>query len=76
VIDVDTLVRQDLARDMALAVDFAAIQGPTGGNSPVGIMFTTGVQSFIVAADSGNGGEIAYADVIKMVEDLEDVNAD
>jgi HK97 family phage major capsid protein len=76
VIDVDTLVRQDLARDMALAVDFAAIQGPTGGNSPVGIMNTTGVQSFIVAADSGNGGEIAYADVIKMIEDLEDVNAD
>jgi HK97 family phage major capsid protein len=76
VIDVDTLVRQDLARDMALAVDFAAIQGPTGGNSPVGIMNTTGVQAFVVAADSGNGGAVAYADVIKMLEDLEDVNAD
>jgi HK97 family phage major capsid protein len=76
VIDVDTLVRQDLARDMALAVDFAAIQGPTGGSSPVGIMNTTGVQAFVVAADSGNGGAVAYADVIKMIEDLEDVNAD
>ena len=76
VIDVDTLVRQDLARDMALAVDFAAIQGPTGGDSPVGIMNTTGVQSFVVAADSGNGGIIAYADIVKMVEELEDVNAD
>jgi len=76
VIDVDTLVRQDLARDMALAVDFAAIQGATGGNSPVGIMNTTGVQAFVVAADSGNGGVVAYADVIKMIEDLEDVNAD
>jgi HK97 family phage major capsid protein len=76
VIDVDTLVRQDLARDMAQAVDFAAIQGPTGGSSPVGIMNTTGVQSFVVAADSGNGGVIAYPDVLKMLEDLEDVNAD
>jgi hypothetical protein len=75
-LDVDTLVRQDLARDMALAADFAAIAGPTGGASPVGIMNTTGVQSFIVASDSGNGGAIAYADVIKMLEDLEDVNAD
>lgn len=46
VIDVDTLVRQDPARDMARAVDFAAIAGPTGGSSPVGIMNTTGVQSF------------------------------
>jgi HK97 family phage major capsid protein len=76
VIDVDTLVRADLARDMAQAVDFAAIAGPTGGSSPVGIMNTTGVQSFIVAADSGNGGAIAYVDVLKMLEALEDVNAD
>jgi HK97 family phage major capsid protein len=76
VIDVDTLVRQDLARDMAQAVDFAAIQGPTGGSSPVGIMNTTGVQFFVVAADSGNGGVIAYPDILKMLEDLEDVNAD
>jgi HK97 family phage major capsid protein len=76
VIDVDMLVRQDLARDMALALDLAAIAGPSGGNSPVGLMNTTGVQSFVVAADSGNGGVIAYADVIKMLEDLEDVNAD
>jgi HK97 family phage major capsid protein len=76
VIDVDTLVRQDLARDMALAADFAAIAGPTGGSSPVGIMNTTGVQAFIVAADSGNGGAIAYVDAVKMIEDLEDVNAD
>jgi HK97 family phage major capsid protein len=76
VIDVDTLVREDLARDMALAVDAAAINGPTGGGSPVGIMNTTGVQSFVVASDSGNGGEISYADVVKMIEDLEDTNAD
>lgn len=76
VIDVDMLVRQDLARDMALAVDFAAIAGPTGGNSPVGILNTTGVQSFILAGDTGNGAQPTYDDVIKMIEDLEDVNAD
>jgi HK97 family phage major capsid protein/HK97 family phage prohead protease len=76
VIDVDTLVRQDLARDMALSADFAAIAGPTGGSSPVGIMNTTGVQSFVDAADSGNGGEVAYIDILKMIEDLEDTNAD
>ena len=76
VVDVDMLVRQDLARDMAQAVDSAAINGPTGGNSPVGLMNTTGVQSFVVASDTGNGGVIAYSDIIKMLEDLEDVNAD
>src|ERR1035438_240806 len=76
VIDADALVRQDLARDMAQAVDFAAIAGPTGGSSSDGMMNTTGVQSFVVAADSGNGGVIAYPDVLKMLEDLEDRNAD
>jgi HK97 family phage major capsid protein len=76
VIDVDTTVRRDLAQDMALALDFGAIAGPTGGSSPLGLMNTTGVQAFVVAADSGNGGAVAYVDVLKMLEDLEDVNAD
>jgi HK97 family phage major capsid protein len=76
VVDVDTLVRQDLARDMALAADFAAIAGPSGGNSPTGIMNTTGAQAFVLAGDSGNGAQATYDDVLHMIEDLEDVNAD
>jgi HK97 family phage major capsid protein len=76
VVDVDTMVRQDLARDMAIAIDFAAIAGPTGGNSPVGVMNQSGITSFVLAADSGNGGLPAYADVIHMIEQLEDANAD
>ncbi len=76
VIDVDVMVRQDLARDMAIAIDFAAIAGPTGGNSPVGVMNTSGVSSFILNADAGNGGLPDYTDVIRMIESLEDTNAD
>jgi hypothetical protein len=38
-------------------------------------MNTTGVQSFVVASDSGNGGAMAYVEVLKMIEGLEDVNA-
>jgi HK97 family phage major capsid protein len=76
VIDVDTLVRQDLARDMALAIDLAAIAGATGGSNPVGILHTTGVQAFVVEADAGNGGEPDYTDIVHMIEELEDVNAD
>jgi HK97 family phage major capsid protein len=76
VVDIDTLVREDLARDMALAVDTAAIAGPTGGLSPVGVLNTTGVTSFVPAADAGNGGIVDYPDIIRMIEDLEDTNAD
>jgi len=76
VVDVDTMVRQDLARDMALAVDFAAIAGPTGGSSPVGVMNTSGITSFVLNADSGNGATPDYTDIVKIIEQLEDTNAD
>jgi len=75
VIDVDTLVREDLGRDLALAVDSVAIVG--GGTSqPVGIGATAGVQSYVMAADAGNGGAPAWADIVKMTRLLEDANTD
>jgi len=76
VIDVDTLVRQDLARDMALAADLAAIAGATGGANPVGILHTTGVQAFVLDGDTGNGATPDYEDIVHMIEAIEDVNAD
>jgi HK97 family phage major capsid protein len=75
VIDVDTLVREDLGRDMALAVDSVAIVGG-GTNQPTGIVATSGVQSYIAESDSGNGGALAWDDIVKMSELLEDANAD
>jgi HK97 family phage major capsid protein len=75
VIDVDTLVREDLARDQALAIDSVAIVGG-GSNQPVGIVSTSGIQSYVVEADSGNGGVLAWDDIVIMTEKLEDANAD
>lgn len=75
VIDVDTLVREDLARDLALAVDSVAVQGG-GTNQPSGILSTTGVQSFVDTADTGNGGAMVWADYIGMEKLLEEANAD
>ena len=75
VVDVDTLVREDLARDMALAVDSVAIVGG-GSNQPTGIVGTSGVQSYVAIADSGNGGALAWDDIVKMSELLEDANAE
>lgn len=77
VIDVDTLVREDLARDMALAVDQAAISGTgSGANQPSGILNTVGVQLYNYINDAGNGGSPAWDDIVIMTEKLEDVNAD
>jgi len=76
VIDIDNLVRQDLARDVALALDSAGINGTGASNDPKGILHTTGVQAYTVVADSGNGGKPTWDDVTLMEEALEDVNAD
>jgi HK97 family phage major capsid protein len=75
VIDVDTLVREDLARDLALAVDSVAIKGG-GSNQPTGIVATSGVQSYVDAADAGNGGAMVWSDYIAMEKLLETANAD
>jgi HK97 family phage major capsid protein len=75
VIDVDSLVREDLGRDLALAVDSVAILGG-GTNQPVGIGATSGVQSYVMIADAGNGGAPSWLDIIKMSELLEAANAD
>jgi HK97 family phage major capsid protein len=75
VIDVDTLVREDLARDMALAVDSVAILGG-GSNQPVGIGATSGIQSYVAISDVGNGGALAWDDIVIMSEKLEDANVD
>jgi len=75
VIDVDTLVREDLATDMALAADLAAIAG-TGTLQPTGILHTSGITSYVNENDSGNGSTPTYPDVIHMIEQLEDANAD
>jgi HK97 family phage major capsid protein len=74
-IDVDTLVREDLSRDMALAVDSVAIAGG-GANQPSGISATAGVQSYVMIADAGNGGAPSWDDIVIMTEKLEDANTD
>lgn len=74
-IDVDTIVREDLARDLALTVDSVAILGG-GSDQPSGIGATAGVQSYVAIADSGNGGVLTWDDVVKMSQLLEDANAD
>ena len=76
VVDIDNLVRADLASDAGLAIDKAGINGTGGGNDPTGILSTAGVQNYVLAADVGNGGKPTWDDVTIMEEKLEDVNAD
>lgn len=75
IFDVETMVREDLARDAALALDSVAILGG-GSDQPSGIGVTAGVQSYTALADVGNGGVLTYDDVVIMSQKLEDANVD
>jgi capsid assembly protease len=76
VVDIDNLVRADLARDAALAIDLAGINGTGSSNDPKGILHTTGVQNYVLEGDSGNGAKPNWDDITFMEELLEEVNAD
>jgi HK97 family phage major capsid protein len=76
VIDIDNLVRNDLATDSALAIDKAALVGDGTGNSPKGIISTTGTQHYALSGDAGNGAKPVYTDILGMERMIEDANAD
>lgn len=75
-VDIDSLLREDLARDAALAIDLAGITGTGNANDPKGILNTTGVQNYVLADDTGNGAKPKWDDITSMQELLEDANAD
>ena len=76
VIDIDNLVRSDLARDAALAIDLAGIAGTGSSNQPTGILHASGVQSYVNENDASNGAKPTWDDVTLMEELIEDQNAD
>ena len=67
--DVDGLLRQMLARNLALAIDRAAIKGG-GSNEPVGVLATSGIQTI---TSPGSIFE-AVADAVALA-DVENVGA-
>lgn len=62
--DVEGLLRQMLARNLALAIDKAAIKGG-GANEPKGVLSTTGIQTLAFAESlfSTNAKAISKADI-------------
>lgn len=69
VINVEQLVRSDLARIAAIGIDFAALHG-AGAPSPTGIYSTTGVASVAF------GGAVNWADIVQLETEVAADNAD
>jgi len=68
--DVEALVRDDLAQALALAIDLAALEGTGSNGQPTGILNTTGVNTTTFA-----GVNPTFAEVVAMETALADDNA-
>lgn len=71
-VDIEALVRSDIAAIHALAIDLAGIQGTGASNQPTGILTASGVNSVALGT---NGAAPDYGDMVDMVTELAIDNA-
>ena len=62
--DIETLIRQDFAAEMALLVDRMGLRGSGSGNQPLGVMNVTGINTVAPSVD----GAPKYAELVGMIE--------
>lgn len=70
--DVESILRSDMARVLAVGLDNAAIAGSGSSNQPRGILSTSGVGSVAMGA---TGGAITWAAALSLIEQVELANA-
>jgi HK97 family phage major capsid protein len=71
-IDVENLVRNDLASVVARAIDLAALHGTGASNQPTGITRTSGVNQISIASQ----GAPTYAEILAFIGAIKADNAD
>ena len=71
----DSIIEQDLASQLGLAVDAGVLNGSSGGGAgePVGIMQTSGVSTVTTAAQIGTPPTVA--NMMEFLSDLDNANA-
>ena len=67
---IDALVTSDIARVMALAIDYAILEGD-GVNKPLGVVNVTGVSTSTIAS----AGSPTYAELVEFETDIDTSNA-
>jgi HK97 family phage major capsid protein len=69
-IDIENMVRRDLAAVLALRIDLAGLYGTGSNSEPLGLKFTTGINTEDFAADAPT-----FAEVVAMESDVAADNA-
>lgn len=73
---IDNLLREDIAQQLAIAIDLAALHG-TGSGQPTGIFGTTGIGSVALAANGlAIGNTTAYPALVSLESLVAAANAD
>ncbi len=72
-VDVENMVRSDLAKVLAIAIDLAAILGPGTANQPSGILTSTSIGS---STGGAQGGTVAWSNIVDLEAAVATANAD
>lgn len=78
-LDVEALIRRDLAAALALTIDKAGFYGTGNANQPLGIANTSGINAVDfggTGAGAGAGALPTYAEVVQMESEIAADNAD
>lgn len=72
----EALVRDDMTKSLALALDLAGLEGSGGDTRPQGILLRQNVQSITSSKPGTNGDGLAGADIYRMIAAVEEANAE
>ncbi|MGD1146968.1 MAG: phage major capsid protein [Thermoanaerobaculaceae bacterium] len=75
-VDVEALMRDDLAAVVALGIDLACLHGSGGSNQPYGVISTTGVTQVVIGTTTTTGGVPTWANVLAFETAVAIANAD
>ncbi len=72
-IDVEAFIMNDIAMQMAIGIDYAALNGPGTGGSPKGVLQTSGIGSVAIGV---NGGAMIWDNWVDLETAVAAANAD
>jgi HK97 family phage major capsid protein len=75
-IDAETFVEEDILKVLAIGLDTQVLAATGSGAAPTGILSDSNATVATIAADSGNGGDLAWGDVLGIEQALAQANAD
>ncbi len=75
-VDVEALMRDDLAAVVALGIDLAGLHGNGQSNAPYGVASTTGIGSVVMGTSTTTGGVPTWGKMLEFETDIAVANAD